>query len=102
VSADNQQLNDDQLLQALEVGNVVLLYGTPNPPPGLKALVSSLGAPFSPALAASGQAVILARRPGTAGVIGLAWSHMMQVGAVSDSLLRPFVQYWLGRGAHNQ
>lgn len=99
VGADGQQLSNDQLLEALELGDVVLMYGTPSPPAGLRPLVSSLAAPFTPALAAAGQAVVLARRPGTAGVVGLAWAHMVHVGIPADPLLRSFVNYWLGRGA---
>ncbi len=100
VLADNSKLTDDQLLQALQEGNVVVLYGTPRPPSGLGALARSVaGGPFTPALAAAGQAVILARRPGTAGLVGLAWAHLVHVSAPNDSLLRAFAQYWLGRGA---
>jgi hypothetical protein len=99
ISADGRQLSDDQLLEALELGDVVVMYGTPSPPPGLRPLASSLAAPFTPALAATGQAVVLARRQGTAGVLGLAWAHMVRVARPSDPLLRSFIDYWLGRGA---
>lgn len=99
VKRDRVQLSDDQLLQALEVGDVVILYGARNPPPGLVALARAVAAPFSPPLAAAGQAVILARQPGTVGLIGLAWAHMVRVSAQNDSLLRSFAQYWLDRGA---
>ena len=44
--------------------------------PACAALALSVAGPFSPALAAAGQAVILARRPGTTGLIGLAWTRM--------------------------
>lgn len=94
------QLSDDQLLQALSVGDVVLMYGTPRPPAGLAAVADGVApAPFSPALAATGQAVVLAYRPGTTGVIGLAWAHMVHVRSPTDPTLRSFGQYWLGRGA---
>jgi hypothetical protein len=99
VQRDEAQLSDDQLLQALEVGDVVMMYGRRTPPPGLTALARDVAAPFSPALAAAGQAVILARRPGTAGVIGLAWTHMLRVSGSNDPPLRTFAQAWLGRGA---
>ena len=36
---DQSPLNDDQLLQALEMGNVVLMYGSPTPPAGLATLL---------------------------------------------------------------
>lgn len=99
VRRNEAQLNDDQLLQALEVGDVVIMYGGRTPPAGLRALARDVAAPFSPALAAAGQAVILARRPGTAGLIGLAWTHMLHVNAANDPLLGTFTQAWLGRGA---
>jgi hypothetical protein len=99
VEGDNRQLSDDQLLEALELGDVVLMYGTPAPPAGLGKLARSLSAPFTPALAAAGQAVVLARRPGTSGLVALAWAHMLRVGRPDDPLLRTFIDYWLGRGA---
>jgi hypothetical protein len=99
VTQDEAGLNDDQLLEALESGDVVFMYGTRKPPPGLRALARKLAAPFTPALAAAGQAVILARRPGTVGVDGLAWAHAVSVRKSSDPGLAAFTQFWLGRGA---
>jgi hypothetical protein len=99
VKRDGVQLTDDQLLEALELGDVVVTYGERTPPAGLESLARSIAGPFTPALAAAGQAMILARRPGTAGVIGLAWAHMVRVNVPSDPLLREFATYWLGRGA---
>jgi len=99
VVADRAQLSDDQLLQALSTGDVVYMYGTRTPPPGLAAVARAVAPPFTPALAASGQAVILARRPGTAGVLALAWAHMLRTGDPTDPALRDFAQFWLGRGA---
>jgi hypothetical protein len=94
------QLTDDQLLQALSVGDVVMMYGTRKPPAGLAAVANAVApAPFSPALAATGQAVVLAYRPRTTGVLGLAWTHMVHVRSPTDPTLRSFAQYWLGRGA---
>jgi Protein of unknown function (DUF3105) len=99
VGHSEQQLNDDQLLEALELGNVVVMYGGPRPPPGLRALALSLAPPFIPELAMAGQAVILARRPGMRGLLGLAWTHAIAVRGPHDPRLRQFVQFWLGRGA---
>ncbi len=99
VTANRTELNDDQLLEALELGDVVIAYGSPSPPPALTSLTESLGTPFTPALAASGAAVILDHRPGTAGIAALAWAHMARVATATDPLLRQFVQYWLARGA---
>jgi len=93
------QLTDDQLLEALSAGNVVLMYGTRKPPAGLTGMARSIAPPFTPSLAATGQAAILAYRPGTTGVLGLAWAHMVHVRSPTDPTLRSFGQYWLGRGA---
>ncbi|HSC02214.1 MAG TPA: DUF3105 domain-containing protein [Solirubrobacteraceae bacterium] len=92
-------LSVDQLLSALQLGDVVILYGGGRPPAGLEQFARSVAPPFSPELAATGDAVILARRPGTAGVLALAWAHMLRVPQASDPALREFVGFWLGRGA---
>jgi Protein of unknown function (DUF3105) len=99
VTRDRAELSNDQLLSALASGDVVLLYGTPRPPSGLQSLARSIAAPFTPALASAGQAVILARRPGTDGLIGLAWTRLVSVGSASNPALRSFALFWLGRGA---
>jgi hypothetical protein len=92
-------INDDQLLEALEVGDVVVVYGTRKPPPGLQPLAHSLGGKFTPSLAAAGQAVVLAKRPGTFGVIALGWTRMLHVRSARNPLLRQFIEESLGRGA---
>jgi hypothetical protein len=99
ISRAGAPLNVDQLLSALQVGDVVIVYGGSRPPAGLEQLARSVAPPFSPELAAAGDAVILARRPGTAGVLALAWAHMLRVPRASDPALRGFVEFWLGRGA---
>ena len=99
VTRDRSQLNNDQLLQALVAGNVVIMYGTPNPPGGLTNLAHKIASPFTPALAAAGQAIILARRPATKGLIGLAWARMVRVSSPDDPRLHDFASFWLGRGA---
>jgi hypothetical protein len=96
---DATRLSDDQLLHALELGDVVLVYGGARPPAALRALADRVAGPFDPALAAAGQAVVLARRPGTRGVIALAWRHELRVPRASDPALAPFADFWLGRGA---
>ena len=78
---------------------MVILYGGSRPPAGLEQFARSVAPPFSAELAATGDAVILARRPGTTGVLALAWAHMLHVPGVSDPALRDFVGFWLGRGA---
>lgn len=99
VTRDEVRLDDNQLLEALAAGDVVILYGAPRPPAGLAVLAAALAPPFTPALARTGDAVILGRRPGTAGLIGLAWAHMIRVRQPGDPRLREFAAFWLGRGA---
>lgn len=96
---DEARLNDDQILQALQGGDVVIVYGTRKTPPGLLAFARSVAPPFSPALAAAGQAVILVHRPGSLGIKALAWTHLLNATGPADPRLRQFVAYWLGRGA---
>lgn len=99
VRHDDATLSDNQLLQALALGDVVVMYGTRTPPRNLRALAASVAAPFTPALAAAGQAVILAHRPGTPGLLGVAWTRLVHVRSAVDPQLRSFILYWLGRGA---
>jgi hypothetical protein len=98
VVRDRSHLSDDQLLQALEAGNIVIAYGTPQPPVGLPRLARAVAGPFTPTLASAGQSVILWPRRGTHGLIGLAWRRMLRVKA-PGALLQSFAQGWLGRGA---
>lgn len=99
VLRQSARLSDDQLLEALELGDVVIMYGSPSPPPGLPQLARSIAGPFSGALAAAGQAVILEPRSGTRGIVALAWSRMLRVRAPGDPRLREFAQFWLGKGS---
>ena len=75
---DGTRLSEDQLLHALELGDVVLLYGTRAPPAALRALQREVSGPFDPVLAANGAAVILGYRPGTDGVTALAWRRVLR------------------------
>jgi len=98
VLRDGVGISDDQLLHAIEEGNVVLLYGARRPPAGLSELADRLAGPFDRRVAAAGQAVILARRGATAGIVAVAWRHLQRVPDARDPRLRAFVEYWLGRG----
>jgi len=100
VRRDGVALSDDQLLSALELGNVVLVYRTRAQAAGLRSLAVSVGGPFDVALAAAGQAVILEpSSDAPAGVSALAWGHALTVASPADPALRSFASYWLGRGA---
>jgi Protein of unknown function (DUF3105) len=99
VTRNAAPLSDDQLLQALQTGDVVIFYGTRRPPEGLAAFTASVAPAFTPALAALGETVIIAPRAGTNGLVAAAWTHLLQVQRPSDPQLRDFVSFWLGRGA---
>ena len=55
--------------------------------------------PFDPELAAAGQAVILAERPGLEGVQALAWRRRLVASGPDDPKLQEFAEAWLGQGA---
>lgn len=99
VTRDWAPLNDNQLLSALALGDVVIEYGTHRPPPALTSLAKSVAGRFTPTLAATGQAVILARAPGERRITALAWTHMLRTHRPDDPRLAGFASYWLGRGA---
>ncbi len=99
VTADGARLGDDQILSALAAGNVVVVYDRATPPAGLRGVADAVAGPFSPALAEAGQAVILARRPGTRGIVAVAWRHRLTVAQAGDPRLRTFAEFWLGRGS---
>jgi hypothetical protein len=99
VTRDRVRLSDDQLLSALALGDVVILYGERRAPRALVRLAAAVAGPFTPVLAAAGQAVILSPSPGITGIIGLAWTHMLRVQRASDPELARFAAFWLGRGA---
>jgi hypothetical protein len=99
VTADERRLSDDQVIHALELGDVVILYDAPRPAAALTHLQQAVAGPFDAALAAAGQAVILARRPGAGPATALAWRRSLRAADSSDPALRAFADAWLGRGA---
>jgi hypothetical protein len=91
---------NDELLQALGLGNVVLAYPERTPPPPLRVLAQRLMmGRFDPQLAATGQAVILARRPGLHGIVALAWRRLLRAASPEDPRLGEFASYWLDHGS---
>jgi uncharacterized protein (DUF58 family) len=98
VRADGRELSPDAALEALELGDVVIYYGGSEPPAALRRLQADVAGPFSPELAAAGQAIVLARRPGAHGVIATAWRRLLRVTDPADPRLRAFCEAWLGRG----
>jgi Protein of unknown function (DUF3105) len=98
VTRDATELSDDQILEALQLGNVIVTYEDAKPPAALVALQRDvLGGAFDPSLAEAGQAVILARRPG-AGTQALAWRRRLVASGPDDPRLRDFADAWLGQG----
>jgi uncharacterized protein DUF3105 len=98
VTRDRRPISDDQLLQALELGNVVILYSGSKPAPALVKLQEDVAGPFDAELAAAGQAVILARREGSGPATALAYKRILRADDPADPTLREFAEYWLGRG----
>lgn len=99
ITGEYEAFSDDQILTALAAGDVVVLYGSKQPPPGLTKLLAPLTAPFTPALAAAGQAVILGHEPHLQGVVALAWSRILRQRKPDGTTLTEFVDRWLGFGA---
>jgi hypothetical protein len=97
VTRDETELSDDQILEALQLGNVILTYPDARAPDALVAVQRDVAGPFDSSLAKAGQAVILARRPG-AGIQGLAWRRRLVASRASDPQLRAFAEAWLGQG----
>jgi hypothetical protein len=98
VTRDRRELTNDQLLHALELGDVVILYEPSGPDPALERLQEDVAGPFDAELAAAGQAVILAPRAGAGPATALAWRRVLRTGDPADPQLREFAETWLGRG----
>ena len=77
---------------------MVILYDAPQPPPALVQLQEDVTGPFDAEVAAAGQAVILARRPGAGPATALAWRRVLRADDPADPALREFAEFWLGRG----
>jgi hypothetical protein len=99
IRADRRALTVDQLLEALELGDVVLTYPGRRPAPALVRVQRRVAGRFDPALAAAGQAVILARSPASGPATALAWRRRLRASGPSDPALERFADAWLGRGA---
>lgn len=98
---DERRLSDDELLHALELGNVILAYDARRPPPALQALRDEIAGPYDVELAAAGQAVLLVEHPSAEGVTALAWARRLRTRDPSDPALREFAEHWLGQGARS-
>jgi len=94
-------LTDDQIIHALELGNVVILYDAPDPGTWLERVQREVAGPFDAEVAAAGQAVILARRTGAGPATALAWRRILRTDDPRDPRLREFAEQWLARGVRN-
>jgi hypothetical protein len=97
VTRDRRPLSDDELVNALALGDVVILYDGPRPDPALVKLQRDVAGAFDAELAAAGQAVILAPRHGAGAATALAWKRILRADP-SDPALREFAEFRLGRG----
>jgi hypothetical protein len=92
-------LSPDEILHSLELGDVILFYEGRRPPAALRSLQRDVSGPFDPEVAAAGQQVILARRPGAGRVTAAAWRRLLRAEDPADPRLREFAEAWIGRGA---
>jgi hypothetical protein len=98
LARDATDLTGDEWLHALELGNVIVAYGSDEPGATLLALQEDLG-PYDPELAAAGQSVILAHVDGLAQPTAVAWRHTLEFQDPAAPEVREFVEAWLGTGA---
>jgi Protein of unknown function (DUF3105) len=98
VTRDRRALTTDQIIHALELGNVVILYAGDEPAAALERLQEDVAGPFDAELAAAGQSVILAPAEGAGAATALAWRRVLRAGEPNDPALREFTEHWLGRG----
>ena len=92
------RVDTDELLTALEQGNVVVAYPPGPRPPALVRLQDAVSGPFDPELAAAGQMVVLVPWPGIGDVQGLAYRRRLRASGPQDDRLRAFAEAWLGQG----
>ena len=84
--------------QRLRAGNVELRYGDIAQRARARSLADELAGAPSPALEATGQAVLIVPERGLHGVRVVAWRHELTAQDAQDPRVRAFVEYWLGRG----
>ncbi len=96
VTRDGRAITNDQLLHAIELGNVVILADEISPP--LRRLQREVAGPFDAEIAAAGQAVILAVREGSGPATAVAWRSSLPARSATDPELRAFVENRLGKG----
>jgi hypothetical protein len=98
ITREGKRLSPDEILHALELGDVILFYDAPRPPAALRAVQRDVSGPFDPEVAAAGQQVILAPRPGAGPVTAAAWRRLLRARDPADPRVRAFAEAWIGRG----
>ena len=93
-----RQVSHDQLLTALEQGDVVITHPPGPTPAALKRLQDDVSGAFDPELAAAGQMVVVTAWPGTSAVQALAYRRRLVADGPQDPRLRAFADAWLGQG----
>ena len=96
---DQAELTGDEWLHALELGNVIVAYGSEEPGEALLRLQDDLAGPYDPELAAAGQSVILAYVEGLAEPTAVAWRRTLEFQDPAAPEVREFIEAWLGTGA---
>lgn len=96
ITRDARALTPDQILHALELGDVVITYPGGSPPRELLDLQQEVSGRFDAETAAAGQAVVLAEGDE---LEALAWRRRLRVKDPADPALREFAEHWLGLGA---
>ena len=99
VPRDGMDLTGDEWLHALELGNVILAYGSDEPGEALLRLQEDLAGSYDPELAAAGQSVILAHLDGLAQPTAVAWRRTLEFQDPAAPEVREFIEAWLGTGA---
>lgn len=82
----------------LAAGNVLIRFSRPEFAAPLERLATELGAPDTPELRATGQAVVVRPASDLPGIVAQAQSHELRVATPSDPALQEFVERWLGVG----
>ncbi len=95
---DGGRLDPNEILHALELGNVIVFYDGARPTAPLRALQRDVSGPFDAEVAAAGQQVILARRETGSAVTAAAWRRLLRSEDAADPRLREFAETWIGRG----
>ncbi len=96
---DMTELTGDEWLHALELGNVIVAYGSEEPGDALLRLQEDLAGAYDPELAAAGQSVLLAYVEGLAEPTAVAWRRTLQFQDPAAPEVREFIEAWLGTGA---